>query len=177
MLGARPASPFHPLYNELRSRKRDSGRHLRSDRAAATQASTAAGEQRSALDGAGAGRAARRVRPEQERTPAAAPAPAGSQPSNHWIVWVLLGALVGSGARFIHLPGTLVPLIVGFGASAGVVIWLRFLGVPGTATLFPLTSGPTPNKRSPGPATRPAKRDPASRLPALVPRRPRSPQN
>jgi hypothetical protein len=108
--------------------------------------------------------------PARAAAPAAAKAPADSAASYLWIVWVLLGVLVGCTARFVSLPGTLVPLIVGFGASAGVVIWLRFMGTPGSFPSSQSTAPPASNAPAAASPPPPRKRDPSTRLQAMLPR-------
>jgi chromosome partitioning protein len=111
--------------------------------------------------------------PEQ---PVAPRAPAWAPGSNSWVVWVAVGAVLGLGVRLLRLPPFMVPIIVGLGVAAGVIVLFRLLnaaeGDGGPAgPPAPPKSGPV---RKPG--SRPElRRDPNARLSNPARRPPRRP--
>jgi chromosome partitioning protein len=65
--------------------------------------------------------------PEEMPTPAAAPAP--PQPvanalAQLWPLWILLGAVLGGGLRFVPLTASMLPILVGLGAALIVAVAL-----------------------------------------------------
>jgi hypothetical protein len=89
------------------------------------------------------------------------------------VVWVAVGAVLGLGVRLLRLPPFMVPIIVGLGVAAGVIVLFRLLNAAeGDGTAGP----PAPPKSGPvrKPGSRPElRRDPNARLsnPARRPRR------
>lgn len=122
--------------------------------------------------------------PTAESVPVAAPvlmAPAAAPPataatlSQLWPLWILLGAVLGGGLRFLPQSSSLLPLLVGLGVAAVVVIFLRSLA---SAQGNQDDSVPT-NKRKSRPRVREvkttasrseAKQDPTARLASLAAR-------
>jgi chromosome partitioning protein len=109
------------------------------------------------------------VAPSARHPKVAAPA----HGSNAWVGWIAAGAALGLGVRFLHLPPFMLPIIIGLGVAAGVIVLFLFLnagseerqaGPPAAAK-----SGPT---RKPG--SRPElRRDSNARLSNVARRPPR----
>jgi chromosome partitioning protein len=98
-------------------------------------------------------------------------APARGRGSNAWLGWIAAGAVLGIGVRFLHLPPFMLPIIVGLGVAAGVIVLVRFLNAAADDRPAgpPAKSGPT---RKPG--SRPElRRDSNARLSSLTRRPPR----
>jgi chromosome partitioning protein len=114
--------------------------------------------------------------------PAAAAAPVPEKPaarrapargSNAWVAWIAAGAFLGLGVRFLHLPPFMLPVIVGLGVAAGVIVLMRFLN----AGRNDGPSGPPAAPKS-GPARKPGsrpdlRRDANARLSSITRRPPR----
>jgi chromosome partitioning protein len=99
------------------------------------------------------------VAPAVPAPPAAPPATAAL--SQLWPLWILLGAVLGGGLRFVPLPSSVLPILVGFGVAVIVVVVLRTLALAPSDT----ESRPPANKRKSRPRVRAAKK-PASRAEA-----------
>ena len=108
--------------------------------------------------------------PEKPRAPRA---PARGRGGNAWVGWIAAGATLGLGVRFLHLPPFMLPIIVGLGVAAGVIVLVRFLNSgPDDRPAGP----PAPAKS--GPARKPGsrtglRRDTSARLTDVVRRPPR----
>jgi chromosome partitioning protein len=93
--------------------------------------------------------------------------------SNAWVGWIAAGAALGIGVRFLHLPPFMLPIIVGLGVAAGVVVLMRFLN----AGADDRPSGPPASTKS-GPTRKPGsrpelRRDTNARLSSITRRPPR----
>ena len=81
--------------------------------------------------------------------------PAKRGPSNAWVGWIAAGAALGIGVRFLHLPPFMLPIIVGLGVAAGVIVLVRFLN--SNSSDSPRPSAPPAQPKS-GPARKPGSR-------------------
>jgi chromosome partitioning protein len=107
--------------------------------------------------------------------PAVARVPARRGPSNAWIGWIAAGAALGIGVRFLHLPPFMLPIIVGLGVAAGVIVLVRFLNSNNSDQAKPAAPPAAPKS---GPARKPGsrpdlRRDPSARITTLIRRPPR----
>jgi chromosome partitioning protein len=62
-------------------------------------------------------------------TPAPAQQPAGNALGQLWPLWILLGAILGGSLRFVPIPASQLPLLVGLGVAGAAVVLLRSLPV------------------------------------------------
>jgi hypothetical protein len=62
-----------------------------------------------------------------EPAPAPPPQAEGGLSGGLGMLWVVLAVVVGVGLRFLHLPDFVVPILVGVGVGAVVVIGARYL--------------------------------------------------
>ncbi len=115
------------------------------------------------------------VPPPAPSKPAVARVPAKRGPSNAWLGWIAAGAALGIGVRFLHLPPFMLPIIVGLGVAAGVIVLVRFLnsnpenGKPSAPPAAP-KSGPA---RKPGSRPELRRSDSGIRATTLIRRPPR----
>jgi chromosome partitioning protein len=65
--------------------------------------------------------------------PLSAVEPASQRPPL-WVVWVILGAGLGFFFRFVQLPASFIPIVVGAAVAAGVVVALRLIQTGNTAS-------------------------------------------
>jgi cellulose biosynthesis protein BcsQ len=103
-------------------------------------------------------------------TPAPAPLPSG-QGVPLWPLWILLGAILGSGVRFVPLSPSLIPLVVGLGVAIGVVFLLRVVGIKPDGPAAPISqAAPASSEIKPAPPRSEPRKDLSARLAALSPR-------
>jgi chromosome partitioning protein len=65
----------------------------------------------------------------------AAPAPNANALAQLWPLWILLGAVLGGGLRFVPLTASLLPILVGLGVALLVVVGLFALAAQDRSTL------------------------------------------
>jgi chromosome partitioning protein len=108
--------------------------------------------------------------------PAPSRAPAKGRGGNAWVAWIAAGAALGLGVRFLQLPPFMLPIIVGLGVAAGVIVLVRFLNAGQEGGKQEGPSGPPKSGPARKPASRPElRRDPNARLTNVVRRPPRRP--
>jgi hypothetical protein len=78
--------------------------------------------------------------------------PAGGFPVALGLLWVALAVVLGVGLRFLHIPDLAVPLLVGVGVGAVVVIAAHYFLVQ------PRDDQPTPTRKSARPASTASRR-------------------
>ena len=102
----------------------------------------------------------------------APPQPAANALAQLWPLWILLGAVLGGGLRFVPLTASLLPILVGLGVALIVVVVLFTLAAQERATAAPTGRGKSqtrtrePKKAAPRPEPR---KDPvAARLATIA---------
>jgi chromosome partitioning protein len=166
---AKPAAS--PLHRPRRlSRSSENGRSARPERPLTPPISPPASPVRMKVVPA-------KVPTSHDITPPAAPAPVSPQPVAHalsqlWPLWILLGAVLGGGLRFVPLTASLLPILVGLGVALIVVVGLFALAaqeraaVSSTAPAKERIRSREPKKVAPRPEPR---KDPvAARLAVLA---------